>query len=203
MTEKKTTAWHLTRLLMVACWAVWILTFFIVVTLFQAVLQVNVIAQVFRLDSGEFRDLITAVPVSVLKRQTVDDALVRLYVTMRYSYISDSAEMTRRWGPGGVVAFLSAPKVYNEFAPSEESYTSADENSQQKVVDIISAERKENYYAVIFDLYEATGRGTWRKSTRSVVLHFAYMPARRLLSGFISNPYGFIVTSVDESNVTK
>ncbi|MBQ4471921.1 MAG: hypothetical protein II942_01570 [Alphaproteobacteria bacterium] len=203
MTEHKTTAWHLTRLLMVVCWAVWIVTFFIVVTLFQAVLQVNVLAQVFRLDSGEFRDLITVIPVSALQRQTVDDALVRLYVTMRYSFISDSVEMTRRWGPNGIVAFLSAPKVYDEFAPSEDIYTSADENSQQKVVDIISATRKENYYAVIFDLYEATGRGTWRKSTRSVVLHFGYMPARRLMGSVLSNPYGFIITSVDESNVTK
>lgn len=203
MTERKTTAWNLTRLLMVVCWAVWILTFFIVVTLFQAVLQVNVLAQVFRLDSGEFRDLITVIPLNALKRQTVDDALVRLYVTMRYSFISDSAEMTRRWGPGGFVAFLSSPQVYNEFNPSEDSYSTADDNTQQKVVDIISAERKENYYAVIFDLYEATGRGTWRKSTRSVVLHFGYMPARRLLSGLISNPYGFIITSVDESNVSR
>ena len=203
MTEGKKTAWHLTRLLMVSCWAAWILTFFLVVTLFQAILNVNVISQIVRRDSMKTQDLIESTPISILDRKKVDEALVRKYVDARYSFISDSVEMTRRWGPNGLVSFLSTPAVYAEFSPSEDKYESADENHRQQVVDILSAERKDNYYTVVFDIYETSGRGDWRKSTRSIVLQFAYMPERRFLGGMVSNPYGFVVTRVNESKITK
>ena len=46
MLKESRTPCQLTRLMMLLCWLMWIVTFFITITLFQAVLQVRVVAQV-------------------------------------------------------------------------------------------------------------------------------------------------------------
>jgi len=201
MANSKNSVWHLTRLLMVACWAVWILTFFMAVTLFQAVLQVDVLAQIVPKDVMSSMNWSDTTPISIVERKKIDDVLVRLFVTTRYSFISDRQEMTRRWGPGGVLAYLTTPFLYSNLVPDPQQYTDADERKRQRVVDIISSKRSDNYYTVVFDLYEATGYGDWTKSTHSVIVQFAYSRGRRTLRGLTANPYGFVVVRLDESKV--
>ena len=40
---------------------------------------------------------------------------VKQYVIMRNTVINDEREMRTRWGPGGIVAYMSTSDVYREF----------------------------------------------------------------------------------------
>ena len=203
MEEANTASWHLTRLLMVLCWLLWILTFFITVTVFQAVLHIQVVAQVVQNVEKGFiwfnEDLVQISPLTVVKHDRLDEMLVRYYLEMRYSVIPDEEEMRRRWGSRGVVAYLSSRNVYKDFEPSENAYEKM-ETVTPRIVDILSVERRGVYYSVDFDMYTFDGLSRWIKDPKRVVVQFAHVPSRALLSRELSNPYGFVVTRLDESD---
>lgn len=200
MQERSRTPWQLTRFLMLSCWLVWILTFFITVTLFQAVLQIHVTAQVVQaVDRGfmSFKeDLMQFVPMSVAEKEKIDEMMLRYYLEMRYSIIPDMWEMGRRWGERGVVAYLSTPAAYKDFREPS-LYLDKIEKLPPRVVDITHVERKASHYQVDIDLYEYDGSKKWVKQSRSLSVGFAYMPSRAHLGASFSNPNGFVVTYVD------
>ena len=51
--------------------------------------------------------------MSSLKQMT--EMFVKQYVIMRNTVVNDEREMRTRWGPGGIVAYMSTPDVYREF----------------------------------------------------------------------------------------
>ena len=203
--EQTQTPWHLTRLLMLLCWFVWIVTFFITVTLFQAVLRVHVTAQVVQAVDRSFMsfqdDLMQFVPLNVKGKEKIDEMLLRYYLEMRYSMIPDLREMTRRWGDHGTVAYLSSGSAYRDFREPE-LYLKKIENLPPRVVDITHIERKTSHYQVDLDIYEYDGSRKWVKQSRSLSVGFAYSPARVHLGSSFSNPNGFIVTYVDARKAT-
>ena len=203
MADTRQTPWHLTRLLMILCWLLWIVTFFIAVTLFQAVLQIRVIAQVVQnVEKGFIKfneDLIVATPLNTSGWEKIDEMLVRYYLEMRYSIVPDRAEMERRWTENGIVSYLSTPSVYKDFKPKNVVFEKMD-NTQPRVIDILHLDRKGTYYSVDFDLYTFDGSTAWVKAPKRVVVQFSYAPARAGLRRSLSNPHGFIVTRVDESD---
>ena len=198
------TSWYLTRLLMVLCWASWIVTFFITVTVFQAVLQIHVTAQVVqRADRGLMHfseDFIVATPLDVTSSKKIDEMLLRYYLEMRYSVIPDLEEMTRRWEVGGVVDYLSAPSAYEAFHATVKNLAEI-KNARPRVVDVLNVQRNkgERQYAVDFDLYTFDGSTNWVKTPKHVVVDFSYVRSRAMLGSELSNPRGFVVTRVDES----
>ena len=198
MAGQSKSVWHLTRLLMVLCWALWILAFFGTVTLFQAVLQIHVVAQVVHQNTLFLSDLAQMTPLAVTNRLKIDEMLVRYYLEMRYSVIRDKMEMARRWAAGGIIDYLSSPAAYKAFAPSQAEVESKISNTPSRVIDITRLERHDDYYSVDFDLYEL-GNNRWNKRSRTVVLQFAYARVRAALSPAIGNPNGFIITRVSES----
>ncbi|MBQ3695694.1 MAG: hypothetical protein II938_01825 [Alphaproteobacteria bacterium] len=203
MEESSTASWHFTRLLMVMCWLLWIVTFFITVTLFQAVLQIRVVAQVVQNVERGFiwfnQDLVQISPLTIVRNDRLDEMLVRYYLDMRYSVIPDRDEMERRWASGGIISYLSSSSVYDDFKPSEGTYEKM-ENAMPKVVDILNVERRGVYYSVDFDIYTFDGFANWIKNPKRVVVQFAHMPSRAGLGRNLSNPYGFTVTRIDESD---
>ncbi len=204
MADSRRTPWQLTRLLMVLCWLFWILTFFITVTLFQAALQIRVVAQVVQnLEKGFILfsdDLVRAAPLDVVDRRRLDEMFVRYYLDMRYSVIPDAMEMERRWGERGVVAALSVPAVYkilgSQLSPNFEKF----ETVNPRVVDILKMERKGMRFTVDLDIYTFNGSTSWLKEPRRVVVEYSYSPNKRFLGRSMSNPFGFVVTRVDESD---
>lgn len=203
MATSERTPWQLTHLLMVLCWLLWIVTFFITVTLFQAVLQIRVVSQVVQNVEKSFmwfnNDLIRTTPLDVVSKNRLDEMLARYYLEMRYSLIPDRSEMERRWGEHGMVAFLSSPAAYKEFQPDSNFFDKVD-NMPPRVVDVLKVERKGMYFTVDFDIYTFDGSTKWVKDSRRVVVQYAYVPARRILGRSMSNPFGFVVTRVDESD---
>ena len=51
-------------------------------------------------------------------QKILDEMLMRHYIQMRYEQIPDRPEMLFRWGRGGVIHVLSAPKIYDAFVQS-------------------------------------------------------------------------------------
>lgn len=209
MQERNRTPWQITRLLMVLCWLVWIFTFFIAVTLFQAAMQVRVVANVAQaVDRGFIsfsKDFMEFVPMETanekLNRQ-LDEMMLRYYLEMRYSVIPDEQEMERRWGERGVVAYLSTPAVYKNFHEPE-VYMSKIDSVRPRVVDITSIKRKGNSYQVDLDLYEYDGIKRWGKQSKSLNIGYAYVPARAYMGTSLPNPNGFIVTFLDDRKATN
>ena len=206
MLETNRTPWQLTRLLMLLCWLMWILTFFITVTLLQASTQVRVLANVVQIaDKGfiSFKDDFTQfVPLNAMSPNLIDEMLVRYYLDMRYSLLPDKLEMERRWGEKGVVAYLSTASAYRDFQEPA-LYLKTVEDMRPRVVDIVSISRQGNYYDVAMDLYEYEGSRGWKKQTKNLWVYFTYVPARAYLGKSFSNPKGFVVTYVSDSPTAK
>ncbi len=207
MNLESRTPWQLTRLMMILCWLVWILTFFITITLFQAVLQIRVVAQVAQAPDKAFisfnEDLMYFVPMDSVTEHTKnvwDEMIIRYYVDMRYSIIPDAEEMARRWGPRGLVAYLSTPAVYKNFKEPA-AYLKKIDNMPPRTVDIIRVQRdgSANTYQVDVDLYQLEGGQRWSKRSRRLMIAFAYAKSRAYLGRTFSNPNGLVVTFVNDS----
>ena len=204
MEGKNRAPWQLTRLLMLLCWLVWILTFFISVTLFQAVLQVHVVAQVVQaVDRGFIsfsRDFIQFVPLNSTSEKVdhkIDEMMLRYYLEMRYTILPDEREMTRRWGPNGVVAYLSTPGVYKDFHEPE-TYLNKIDDVRPRTIDITRIAKEGNRYTVDMDIYEYDGMRKWVKQSKYLTVRYIYASARAYLGGSFSNPKGFVVTYIDD-----
>ncbi len=208
MAERSKTPWQITRLLMLLCWFSWILTFFITVTLFQAVLQIKVVAQIAQNIEKSFMqfntDLLNVYPLESVPLEVIDEMLVRYYVEMRYAFVPDAAEMKRRWGKGGLLEFLSVPSVYQAFSDkqglSDDFYEKA-ETMQPIGVQItgIVRNKQRNYYQVYVDVYKHLNFSNWQKESKSLIMRFSYAPSRKIMGKTLSNPNGFYITSFDES----
>ena len=205
MQQTNNASWHMTRLLMVLCWFMWILTFFITVTLFQAALQIRVVAQVVQnIEKGFIQfntDLVQISPLMTVKHDRLDEMLVRYYVETRYSNVPDREEMERRLGKQGTLAYLSSPDVYKDFKAKDDLIESA-ETSLARSVDILAVkkEKGQSYYTVDFDVYIYDRLSGWSKESKRVVVRFMHVPSRRMLNQTLANPYGFVVTRLDESS---
>ena len=204
MEERNRTPWRITRLFMLLCWLVWILTFFIVVTLFQAVLQVHVVAQVAQaVDRGFIsfsRDFIQFVPLDSTSEKVdrmMDEMMLRYYLEMRYSILPDEQEMVRRWGPNGVVSYLSTSSVYKDFHDPE-IYLPKISDVPPRAIDITRISREGNKYTVDMDIYEYSSMKKWVKQSKYLTVRYAYVSSRSYLGGAFSNPKGFVVTYIDD-----
>jgi len=197
-------SWHFVRLSMVLCWVLWLITFFISMTLFQAILQVRVIAQVVpTAEKGlhSFKDdYVQAVPMDAVSREAMDELLIRYYLEMRYARIPDVAEMKRRWGYGGIVAYFSTVAAYRSAHYDVDGLETID-GKTPIVVDIRYMQLRKDLkttYEVILDLYESDGNGHWKKVTRNLTVSFTHVAERVFRGRNLSNPYGLIVTGVDD-----
>ena len=125
----------------------------------------------------------------------IDEMLLRYYLEMRYTRIPDEEEMKRRWGPGGLVAYLSTSDVYMKARLDVERV----EADPARVVDIRSiTPTGGSTYQVILDLHEFDGVSQWVKQTRSLFVTIAHDASRVILTRNFSNPYGFYIAGLDD-----
>lgn len=202
MSFKEQSPWYRTRLFMLVCWVLWVLTFFLTVTVFQAVLQIQVVAQVFQDKERVFNvfneDLAQIYPLESLNREKIDEMLLRYYLELRYTRIPDVAEMERRWGPYGVFSYFSSPASYQAFLKEYPSFEKI-ANMKPQTIDILSVQRENGYYSVDCDLYTFDRFLQWQKNPKRLVVEFNYWPSRAVLAKRFANPNGFVVIRVDES----
>ena len=147
-----------------------------------------------------------------LKQMT--ELFVRQYVIIRNTVINDEQEMRTRWGPGGIIAYLSTPRVYHEFVGEHiDNISSMFDNEYSSEVRIDSIHKiSENSPAWIvnFTIYNLsrsrTGKSgalTLKKTKMRASVTPRFIPERRTVFGRLINPLGFTVMKYNQDEIRE
>ncbi len=147
-----------------------------------------------------------------LKQMT--ELFVRQYVIIRNTVINDEQEMRTRWGPGGIIAYLSTPRVYHEFVGEHiDNISSMFDNEYSSEVRIDSIHKiSENSPAWIvnFTIYNLsrsrTGKSgalTLKKTKMRASVTPRFIPERRTVFARLINPLGFTVMKYNQDEIRE
>ena len=147
-----------------------------------------------------------------LKQMT--ELFVRQYVIVRNTVINDEQEMRTRWGPGGIIAYLSTPMVYHEFVGEHiDNISSMFDNEYSSEVRIDSIHKiSENSPAWIvnFTIYNLsrsrTGKSgalTLKKTKMRASVTPRFIPERRTVFARLINPLGFTVMKYNQDEIRE
>ena len=190
---------------MVSCGVVFFLMFFLSLTALQAQQALRVLGFVVPKDISEFNHFVDVLSFDDIRtnksfRELLEEMMVRYYVEMCYTIISDEGEMQRRWGGNGVVRQLSTPRVYKSFGFSDAKLAEIREKQITQTIDIVSVDKKDsNVYDVVFKQYRR-GVGASRVRTISVKLSYIYSDGYKIFRSNFVNPFGMVFTGVDKSS---
>lgn len=147
-------------------------------------------------------------------KEMMMETFVRQYVTYRNSVVSDEREMMVRWYPGGLLNYLSAPLVFDEFSEYREKvWRDMIGNASSREIEIISVNKvggkTSPVWKVDFKTYDVSEKKrnnetgglilTVRYWTASVTAFF--IPGREFYGRRLINPLGFTVTRYSQSEV--
>lgn len=142
------------------------------------------------------------------------EIFVSQYVMLRNTIISDETEMQVRWYPGGMINFMSAPRVYGEFEEYRDSiWEKMLHDGIVREVEIISIGRqggeRSPVWKVDFKTYELS-KNAVDKKTRARIMVVKYwtasvtaffIPGREFVGLRLINPIGFTVTRYSQAEV--
>lgn len=138
---------------------------------------------------------------------------VRQYVSLRNTVINDEQEMRTRWGPGGILQYMSSPEVYKEFIGDnmETVEKMFDSNYSSEVyIDKISKESENSpVWSVRFTVYNlsktrnSSGSLTLKTMRYKASVTPVYVVERRLLKARLYNPIGFTVVKYSQSEIRE
>lgn len=142
------------------------------------------------------------------------ETFVKQYIIMRNTIIDDEREMQTRWYPGGMLNFLSAPGVFDEFDKYRENvWQLIFEAKLSREVEIISISKaggdKSPVWKVDFKTYDISESQRDVK-TRAIILRTRYwtssvtayfMKERQFLGLRLLNPLGFTVVRYSQTEV--
>ncbi len=142
------------------------------------------------------------------------EIFVAQFVILRNTIIDDEREMQVRWYDGGMINFLSAPRVYNEFSQYRESiWGTMRKNGIVREVEIISIGKqggeRSPVWKVDFKTYELS-RNAIDSQTRARIMTVKYwtasvtaffIPGREFTGLRLINPIGFTVTRYSQAEV--
>ncbi len=165
--------------------------FFFILTLLQMAGRLQVLVQLFMFtQSSEELVIPDVLNQNVAAVDLLNEAMVRLYVTNRHMLIPDPQEMTRRWGVGGELYFLSSWPLYIQFVPDLKEKVATVTAAVD--VDIHRVSRIGPNWQVEFDMI-AGGR----RIPYIATLRLENYPERAVYSYGFNNPLG--ATIVDYS----
>ncbi|MBP1532152.1 MAG: hypothetical protein ILA52_01475 [Alphaproteobacteria bacterium] len=138
---------------------------------------------------------------------------IKQYVIMRNTVVNDEQEMRTRWGPGGIVHYMSAPNVYSDFvgANIENVNKMFDNNYSSEVrIDEIGRETETSpAWFVVFTIYNlsksrsSNGALTLKTKRYKASVTPRFIPERRLLRARLLNPLGFTVIKYNQSEIRE
>ena len=147
-----------------------------------------------------------------LKQMT--ELFVRQYVIVRNTVINDEQEMRTRWGPGGIIAYLSTPRVYHEFVGEHiDNISSMFDNEYSSEVRIDSIHKiieNSPAWIVNFTIYNLsrsrTGKSgalTLKKTKMRASVTPRFIPERRTVFARLINPLGFTVMKYNQDEIRE
>lgn len=142
------------------------------------------------------------------------EIFVAQFVILRNTIIDDEREMQVRWYDGGMVNFLSAPRVYNEFSQYRDSiWEKMRHDGIVREVEIISIGKqggeRSPVWKVDFKTYELSKYAVDKK-TRARIMTVKYwtasvtaffIPGREFTGLRLINPIGFTVSRYSQAEV--
>lgn len=150
------------------------------------------------------------IALNMASKPQLMETFVRQYVITRNTIIDDSMEMRSRWQPGGMVNFLSAPLVYNDFykqeLPKLKEYQDKHLTREVEIISIIR-QGKSATWKVDFktnDLYSDnanSGVQYFKESFWTVSITSYFIPERSFVGRRLINPLGFTVTRYSQSEI--
>ncbi len=168
------------------------------------------------IDQKSSKDIVRYEPIAynMASRNMMMETFVRQYIIYRNTIINDRPEMMLRWFNGGILNYLSAPKVFSEFIKyREENFKKFMDEHVSQEVEIISigklGGRKSPVWKVDFKTYEVsdtkrnaeTGAMFLRVHYYTASVTSYFLPQRRFMSRRLLNPLGFTVTRYSQSEV--
>lgn len=207
----------------------WVSRFFILTATVSCAFLVLASLSLFKL-----APMVTVEPFLLVNQSTSDDIVrseaidrnmaskekllkmfIKQYVVLRNTIINDPVEMRSRWMGGGMLNYLSAPDVYNEFGAATKSLW---ENIFKQIlvreVEIISITRQGGSRSAVwkvdfktYDLYNENGKTQGQQEstlrvrywTASITAYF--IPDRAFIVPRLINPLGFTVTRYSQTEV--
>lgn len=141
------------------------------------------------------------------------EMFVKQYVIMRNTVINDEQEMRTRWGPGGIMQYLSSPEVYADFVgvniENIEAMFDNNYSSEVKIDEIGKESESSPAWYVVFTVYSLSkNRGSagalMLKTQRykASVTPF-YAAERALFRARLINPMGFVVIKYNQSEIRE
>lgn len=138
---------------------------------------------------------------------------VKQYVILRNTVINDQNEMRTRWGPGGIVHYLSTPSVYSEFvgrnALAVNKMFDNEYSSEVRIDSIAKVSEHSPAWYVNFTIYNLSrtrgGDGALVLKTvrfRASVTPKFY-PERKAVYARIVNPLGFTVVKYSQDVIRE
>ncbi len=141
------------------------------------------------------------------------EMFIRQYIIVRNTVINDEQEMRTRWGPGGIVQYMSSPEVYLDFVGKnvKEIDKMFDNGYSSEVhIDKIGKESEDSpAWLVTFTLFNlskarnSSGSLTLKTMRYKASITPAYIPERRLLKARLLNPIGFTVIKYNQSEIRE
>lgn len=138
---------------------------------------------------------------------------IKQYVIMRNTVINDMQEMRTRWGPGGIVHFMSMPRVYAEFVGSNaESVEKMFDNGYSSEVRIDSmgkVSESSPAWFVNFTIYNLSksrsdnGALTLKTVRMKASITPRFIPERRMMARRLINPLGFTVMKYNQDEIRE
>ena len=128
----------------------------------------------------------------------ISEAMIRQYVLLRNTMVSDIDEMAFRWGPDGPLRWMSSTQVYNQFSKTVKDWLSRIKlEGLTREVRIESVVRNQNtwlVYIVTRDMLpEAEEPAVARWRVRLAIKYFARDQREVKYINRLKNPLGFAV----------
>lgn len=141
------------------------------------------------------------------------EMFIKQYVIMRNTVINDEQEMRTRWGPGGIVHFLSAQDVYANFvgmnAGSVNKMFDDGYSSEVKIDEISKQGDTGSVWTVVFTVYNLSkdrgknGALTLKTQRYKASITPKFIPERRMYRARLINPLGFTVMKYNQSVIRE
>lgn len=143
------------------------------------------------------------------------EMFIRQYVIIRNTIVNDPIEMRTRWMSGGMLNYLSAPLVYNEFGKATQAiWETIFKQVLVREVEIISVTRQGGDRSAVwkvdfktYDLYNEAGKTQAQQETTLRVRYWTssitayFIPDRAVIFPRLINPLGFTVTRYSQTEV--
>ena len=141
------------------------------------------------------------------------EMFVKQYVIMRNTVINDEQEMRTRWGPGGIVNFMSAPDVYSDFVGANSEAVNNmfdnDFSSEVKIDKLYKDTESSPAWSIEFTVFSLSKHREDGGDLRLKINHYKasltpkFIPERRLIRPRLLNPLGFTVMKYSQDEVRE